>query len=386
MSKILFLTNSKLFPLDNGASLYSYSLIEYLKKQGNSIDLINFYSTYEYSENEIDKLKDICEEVNEVKLTNSSYVQNIDLFLPITIKKYYKKSMISFLKLYSNNYDYVVYDHLHMAIYRKYAKSKTHVLLEHNIETNIWLSYLKRKKGLFKVVIYWQYLLMKAYEKRVLKSFSSIITISKDEQSYAILHNSSSNVYIFKPNLIVENIKSIDNLSKTHNRLIFIGSYKWFPNQQAANYLVTELMPKLRKRNIGIELLLVGSNPTSEILKYGKDFSDIIVTGRVESIDPYILKSDIFINPIESGAGVNIKVIEALAKGIPVISTTFGCRGLDLDYGKDVLIYHTIDELVDHIYNLISNKELRLKLHQNGLNFYCKYLETNSEINKLFSS
>jgi len=143
-------------------------------------------------------------------------------------------------------------------------------------------------------------------------------------------------------------------------------------------------MPKLRQNGLGITLYLVGTSPTSEMLEYAKTYEDIFVTGRVESIDPFIKDADIFINAIELGSGLNIKLIEAMGKGIPVISSEFGVRGFSVADNKDVIIYTSLEDLATKVEMLMNNPALRLELSNNAASYYNGFIKQDKDIKDFF--
>ena len=109
MKNILFVTNSNLLPSTNGAVIYSFGLIKYLKELKCNIILVNFYTEKPNCEQDLKELKKYCSEVIQVKLKRASYWENISLKYPITIKKYFKREMVNVLSKLSteNNFDVV---------------------------------------------------------------------------------------------------------------------------------------------------------------------------------------------------------------------------------------------------------------------------------------
>lgn len=386
MKKILFVTNSNLFPNNNGAVIYSISLIKYLKELGNSISLVNFYTDIQNNKEEIKELKKYCNDIIQIKLTRPNYWQNISFKYPITIKKYYRKAMIVALQELTNKtaYDIAMYDHLHMGIYHKYVKAEKHIIVEHNIETDIWRSYMKYSKGLKKLLVYTQVKLFEKHEIKILNQIKNVSVISSEDANKLNKVAENLNICVYNPRVKCERVKQEKDVLQTKNSIVFVGSYSWFPNQEAARFLALELMPTLRKSKLDIKLFLVGNKPTQEMLEY--NYKDIIVTGKVKSVDPYINDADIFINPIESGSGLNIKLVEAMGKGIPIISSEFGVRGFNITNNKELIVYKSLHDLVGQINNLVNDPLRRVKLSENAIEYYNKYINDNKEIETLLDN
>lgn len=138
--------------------------------------------------------------------------------------------------------------------------------------------------------------------------------------------------------------------------ILFVGGFSHTPNQDAALWLVRDILPILRKRGIEDPVYLVGSNPTDEILALQSQ--DVIVTGYVtdKDLQTYYQYCFVDILPLRYGAGMKGKVLEAMHNGIPTVTTTIGAEGL---YGVENIIClgNTIDEIVDKACFLYQNKD-----------------------------
>lgn len=149
--------------------------------------------------------------------------------------------------------------------------------------------------------------------------------------------------------------------------LIFIGSYKWAPNIDAMLYFCNDVMPLLRKRLPSLRLRIVGSAPTAEVLALARD--DVEVVGFVDETTPYLFSSDISIAPLRYGGGIKGKVGEAMAHGLPVVTTSVGAEGFGLEPGKDLLVGDTPEAFTDAIVRLWHDHPLHETIRQNGWRF-----------------
>jgi glycosyltransferase involved in cell wall biosynthesis len=117
--------------------------------------------------------------------------------------------------------------------------------------------------------------------------------------------------------------------------LIFTGNFDYGPNIAGALFLTDQVMPLLRKRNLGVRLILAGGNPVHDIKE--RAAADIIVTGFVDSLTPLIRSSKIFLSPIFFGAGVKTKVLEAMYLESIVLGTPESFYAIEAQVGVDVL-------------------------------------------------
>jgi GT2 family glycosyltransferase/glycosyltransferase involved in cell wall biosynthesis len=138
--------------------------------------------------------------------------------------------------------------------------------------------------------------------------------------------------------------------------ILFIGYYRHMPNQDAVRFFVDEVFPLVRERIPGVTLWLVGSHPTDEIKAMAR--ADIKVTGFVERTEPYLDACRVSIAPLRYGAGMKGKIGEAMQTGIPVVMTSIGAEGMDLEHGVHALIADTAEEFADEVVRLYTDRAL----------------------------
>lgn len=151
----------------------------------------------------------------------------------------------------------------------------------------------------------------------------------------------------------------LDDGSKT---LIFIGSFSYIPNIEAAKLLINQIYPKLQKVYPDCRLLIVGKNPPQKIRETAQAYSGIIFTGKVPDVRPYLAAANVVVTPLLQGSGTRLKILEAFAAGRPVVSTTKGVEGLKVTDGEHLLIRDSVEDLVAGVSQLWSEPMLREKL------------------------
>jgi glycosyltransferase involved in cell wall biosynthesis len=121
-------------------------------------------------------------------------------------------------------------------------------------------------------------------------------------------------------------------------RLLFVGSLGYFPNEDAALFLCDEILPRLRALTARpIEVHIAGSSPPLAVTRLGERLG-VTVTAEPPSVAPFYAAADVAVVPVRAGGGTRIKVLEAFAHGVPVVSTSLGVEGLDVEPGSDVLL------------------------------------------------
>jgi glycosyltransferase involved in cell wall biosynthesis len=120
--------------------------------------------------------------------------------------------------------------------------------------------------------------------------------------------------------------------------ILFIGNMGYLPNDDGALWLVSRIWPRLRRAVRGrLRLLVVGSDPSPALLRLARR-PDVRVTGRVPEVTPFYREADIVVIPIRAGGGTRIKLLEAAAQGVPIVSTRFGADGTVFRHGHELIL------------------------------------------------
>jgi glycosyltransferase involved in cell wall biosynthesis len=150
-----------------------------------------------------------------------------------------------------------------------------------------------------------------------------------------------------------------------NRNLLFVGGFRHEPNVDAILYFCEEVFPKIRQAIPDCTLTIVGSNPPEEIGLLQSD--SIHVAGYVPSLDPFFRSSYISVAPLRFGAGMKGKVGEAMAEGLPVVTTSIGAQGMDLVHRNNAMICDAPVEFADSVVELMRNRELYETVRKNAL-------------------
>lgn len=142
--------------------------------------------------------------------------------------------------------------------------------------------------------------------------------------------------------------------------ILFVGAMDWQPNISAALYLATQVFPELRKERTQLQLFLVGKDPPLKIQKL-VEIDGVNVTGTVSSVEPYWRQASVFAVPLDSGGGTRLKILEAFASGVPVVSTAVGAEGIDAVDGTHLVIAER-SEMVKRISELLNEPSTALSM------------------------
>jgi len=147
--------------------------------------------------------------------------------------------------------------------------------------------------------------------------------------------------------------------------LVFSGKMSYHANISMAKHLVHEIMPKIWQKRPGVRLVIVGKDPPADIQKW-TDHPCITVTGTVEDIRPYLWRATVAVVPLVYGAGVQNKILEAMACGIPVVTTSRVLSSLQVQHEKDLLIADDPDGFSSQVLRLLDNPSLQYEIGKTG--------------------
>ena len=166
---------------------------------------------------------------------------------------------------------------------------------------------------------------------------------------------------------VVPNIHEMapDEAAVKDTDLIFVGGFQHPPNVDAVLYFCREILPLVRRQVPGVRVKIVGSNPTAEVLALGCE--QVVVTGFVPSTAPYLHASRVSIAPLRIGAGMKGKIGEAMAHGVPVVTTSVGAQGMGLEDGVNVLIADQPAKFAQAVLRLLTCPELSETISANAL-------------------
>src|SRR5665213_4577915 len=212
------------------------------------------------------------------------------------------------------------------------------VLFQHNVESAIWKRHTEHAPTTWhRAYCRGQYERMLRYEAEVCRAAKKIIAVSNaDSREIQSLYGASRIASV--PTGVDIDYFFPCRATQANNDLVFLGSMDWRPNIDGLNWFVGSVLPLIRARRPDCSLAMVGRSPTSEILRLAGTDVRIHVTGTVDDVRPHLWESAVSIVPLRIGGGTRLKIYEAMAAKIPVVSTSVGAEGLDVRDGDNIAI------------------------------------------------
>lgn len=287
--------------------------------------------------------------------------------LPLSVSRYAGEPMrakIAELRT-KENFDSVVCDFLFPA--PNFEDLSGVVLFEHNVESMIWKRHVEASKDpLRKAYFSLQCNRMLAYEKKAVRQCAHVIAVSpvdarKLEQMFSVPHVSDVKTGV--------DTGYFDPPRGEHPHvadMVFVGSMDWMPNIDGVNFFTSEVLPLIRKQLPNASLAVVGRTPGPEIRRLAETGQNIVVTGTVADIRPYLWGSAVSIVPLRIGSGTRLKIYESMAAKTAVVSTTIGAEGLIYEDGKNIAIADSPEQFAARTVELLKDAAQRNKMAQSA--------------------
>ena len=390
--KVLFVTQS-IYPLSGGRSLASYGYITEYQKHCD----LTLASPVCGDAGLKDETRRFCESrgikaflvpatpnraiFEKMREASSRILAKLTMTVPVYHNLY--REICDFIV--ENAVDLVIVDHIGMSLYFKKLHSKfpkvRFIYNAHNVEFRNTEDELITKAGsnpVKRLYARFRCRLRKKLEQYMIINSEHVFCISRNDMAMLAKEFGYKEKYIFsKPLIQFPKTKSLDDVQEYHHKLMIVGSMNWYPNVKGIIWFVENVFKKLHEKDSELKLFLVGSKPTPEIKALASE--NIIVTGFVDSTEPYFKECDISIIPVFEGTGAKIKVLESIARGIPTVCADFAAKDYDL---SDAALMRgtTAEEFVEAITVISKSSEIRKRLYEQMSKYYFDYFHLSCEV------
>lgn len=363
--KLIYLLSRYPYPLNKGDQLRAYQQIKYLSA---------FCEVHVFALTDINIPESFNKELTFVKSIKVVKLYKLSiacrLFVnffkkePFQIAYFYSKPIQKALNTYIENIkpDIVFCQLPRMAEYCKFINIPC--VLDYQ-DAFAWG--LAKRIETKKLITKWLFKLeasrMAKYEAEILPYFVKHFIISEQDRQHLNIPNKNQ-VHII-PNFI-EN-KQVNDIENRDIDLLFVGNMSYEPNVECVKFICNYVMPLVLKQNKSIVFYIVGANPTKDVLALANN--NIIVTGTVPLVEPYYLRSKVFIAPIFIGTGLQNKLLEAMLYKVPIITSTLCNSALKAIPNTSIVIAEQPTEIKNAIFNLLENKEFHKSIVLNAQTF-----------------
>lgn len=371
MTKILFLTPCNPYNEISGGTIGTIHSLEFLKKHF----VLDLYC-FNQGSSKNNESSDVSSNINnftyvdfETKKRNLKTIL-CSLFqkLPLSIYRNNSIKMKNEIKNIIQNYEIVYVDHWLMMQFIPKKYKGIVILREHNAEYVMWERRLSIEKNfLKKLYLMIELIKIKSYEKHICNKANIVLTFTEnDKQALIKIGATGENITVLPALIVSTEYNKNKNYNKLENNLLYIGTMNWDANVDGLEYFLKNIYPKIKEKINDIKFYIVGKNPPSKIQKYAENDKSIILTGFVQNLKEYYNMCKLFVVYLRFGSGVKIKILEALANYIPVVSNKVGLEGINTNAA---ILAQTDNDFIDIITKTLTNNEKLKSLSEEAIEY-----------------
>ncbi|TAH52877.1 MAG: glycosyltransferase [Chloroflexota bacterium] len=360
--KILFLSQVLSYPLDAGPKWRSYYVLRYLAEK-HQITLVTFVRQQD-SPAAIAHLESFCHQVHPVLLTRSRVRDAMDLASALVQNKSFLIQRDDLGMMHARiseivaqeTFDAVHADQLSMAHYALPLKMRR-VLDEHNAVWKITERMGENEtNGLKRTLLTNEAAKLRAHEARMMTQFDRIITVTpQDAQALTFADAPPRAPFKTIPICIDPATLPFKERTASARNIIFMGGLLYPPNVDGVLWFARHALPQIWAKFPDAKFFIVGARPPNSITALGEQDSRIQVTGYVQDPAVYLDQSAVFVVPLRAGGGMRVKILDAWARGIPMVTTTIGSEGIETISNENILTADTPEAFAGAVIKLLQD-------------------------------
>jgi len=389
--KILQLMNRVPWPLNDGGSLGFYNYTKGYHDAGCEVTVAALNTVKHFVPHIPESLSSLATWHtttidNRVKLLGAalSLLKNESY----NISRFYSKAfeqMIGNL-LVENTYDVIVFESIFMAPYLDIVSKKSNALLvlrQHNVEWKIWETLSQQEVS--KLKRWYLHKLaeqLKQYEQKMLNNFDVLVPITQNDIDKFIQMGLNIPYCISPAGIDTAKFSGYKNVNQ-HPIVFHLGSMEWLPNQDAMQWFLNCVWPKVLAEVPDAQCEIAGRGMPDTFFK--TKFANTLVHGEVENAQEFMKDKSIMIVPLFSGSGIRIKILEGMAMGKAIVTTSLGVQGIACENRKHLLIADDADTFAAAVVSLLKDEGLRKKLSDNAAQQVAEVYDNNKVLIRLLN-
>lgn len=359
------------YPPTDGGKIGIFNITKHLALRGHNITMVAI--SKDKQQGALSELQRYCQLEIVHKNTNNSAlgaVANLFSHVPYNISKYHGRRVEQRLAelITAQRFDIVHIDHLHMARYGQFVKERFGlpiVLREHNVEMMIMKRFYEEQTNpILKLYAYLQYKKLRRYEPAICEHFDMCVMITKDDEARLKQLSEKAQTVVITAGVDTVLCQPVQNIPEEAYSLLLLGPFHWLPSSDGILWFYRNVFPKVVEGCPSVRFYIIGKGVPEEIRS--GDHPNVIVTGYVPDVSPYIARCQVCIVPLRIAGGMRIKILELLSMSKAVVSTSVGCEGIEVTNGEHLSVADTEDAFANSIIALFKDEKRRRAIGQKG--------------------
>lgn len=367
--RILLMTLVVPNPPDSGPKIKTHYLLRYLAQQ-HEVTLVSFVrSDAEIAAAKV--LEGLCKAVytvpihrsrfNDLRFLLASFASDRPFLMLRDENREMRRVLADLIS--HNSFDIVHADQLNMAPFGL-ATGLPLVLDEHNAVWTIFQRLAQQERGLKRLLLEWEWRRLRAYEGRICRRSAAVMAVSSEDRAALLAAGAREPIATIPIAVDIAGMTPVKRAADAQAILSMATMY-WPPNIDGVLWFAREVLPLIHTQLPQAPFVVVGARPPAAVQALAAD-PTVAVTGYVEDPMPYLEQSALMVVPLRAGGGMRVKILEALARGIPVVSTTIGAEGIDVTDGEHLLIADDPASFAAAVLRLLRDRAFADQLAQAG--------------------
>lgn len=368
--KILWVKAGGLVPPDSGGKIRSYNILRELARD-HEITLFSFHQEHENDQHPA--LREIFHDVVCVPLRlpetrgpreMALYARYLLSGQSYMLMKYCQPVVRDRLDalIGQRAFDVVLCDFIVPAPIIPWGARAAKVIFTHNVEAQIWKRHFQvARNPLWRAISWREWKTMERAERRFLTAADHVLAVSGTDRDAFAAFVDPHRLSVVQTGVDVDYFTP-DERHERPNSIVFTGSMDWLPNEDGIIYFADQILPLIREQIPDVSVTVVGRRPSQKLEAVAAQQPGMQLTGWVEDVRPYLAQSSVFIVPLRIGGGTRLKIFEAMAAGLPVISTALGAEGLPVQDGANIVLADSPWEFAERTVALLRNESERARL------------------------
>jgi sugar transferase (PEP-CTERM/EpsH1 system associated) len=376
--RVAYFTPSLPYPPDTGGKIRSYHMLRALAERFE-VDLYTVYHRDRPSESSISELERDCHRVTLFKLRKSwrtrDRIWRILKPLPKQVDHFHTDGSLAQARRYleGEGYDLIAVDELCMTPYAELVARIPRIVGRQKVDHVHYREVaVARSWGLEKVLDFTEAYKLRRYQQVKMPLYQAFLACSEQDARGIQTDAPDARCLVIPNGVDLRRHVPASEQQPQAASLLYVGSMDYYPNVDAMKFFFECMHNSIRERIPDIRLRIVGHSPPPEIRRLA-EIPGVEVTGSVQDVRSYYEQAALFIVPLRLGGGTRLKILEAMAMGTPVVSTSVGAQGLNYRPGVDILIADDAQSFSDSVVQALSDPGLRSQLAREGRRLALRY-------------
>ncbi len=371
--RVLMLSPTLPWPLNMGSKIRLYHILRELARAGHEVTLLAL-AHESYTGDDLEALKPYCAELYIVPVKHRprprAALWAFFSMKPYRVVKFESREFrLCLAEVLKDNWDVIWVHFLETLAYfpPEALKKKPFIVLDQeNADERFWATYAQEGPPWVQLFAWQNLWKLRRFQDQALRYVDVVLSVSKEDAEFtrSRLPDPSTEVWVVPNGVDTENFRPFGE-EKRSNRIIFCGAMDVLMNIDAVERFARQIFPRVRQAVPDAEFWIVGRDPVPRVRAL-EHLPGVRVTGRAEDVRPYYAQAKVAVAPFRYGGGTKLKVLEAMALGVPIVATPIGSQGIEAVPGKHLLIAEEDAAFVQQVIALLRHETLRREIATNA--------------------